>query len=159
MCLPGLLQGIALFLYVYEVLTSQETHLSLESPVTWIALLSLYLDNVRSSEETPYRSPRPVTGIPLLLYVDDVRTSQEKHPQARAVCYGDGFTLLTSFQLYFYYSFRRLIWNQQPFEQQGSTKTKRCVIRWQGFAGFQRANMSQARSLHDAGSTVGHSDE
>jgi hypothetical protein len=29
-----------------------------------------------------------------VLYVDDVRTSQETHPRASTTCYGDSFTLL-----------------------------------------------------------------
>jgi hypothetical protein len=36
---------------------------------------------------------RPITGMALILYVDDVRTSQESHVQTSRGCYGDIFTL------------------------------------------------------------------
>jgi hypothetical protein len=55
----------------------------------------LYVVDVRSSQETRLWASTAFYGDGVtILYVGDVRTSQETHLRASTACYGDGITIL-----------------------------------------------------------------
>jgi hypothetical protein len=55
----------------------------------------LYVDEVRTSQDrTLWVSTACYGGSFTLLYVDDVRTSQDTHPWTSTACYGDSFTVI-----------------------------------------------------------------
>jgi hypothetical protein len=54
----------------------------------------LYVDDIRTSQETPMGFRVCYGDSFTLLYIDDIRTSQDTHIWATTVCYGNSFTLL-----------------------------------------------------------------
>jgi hypothetical protein len=109
-----------LYVYVDGVPTSQETHLWASMACFGDSFTFLYADEVHISQENTHGPLQTVKMITLLficrgcsyltgnhlwvstacyrdsftlLYVADVRTSEETHPCASTVCYRDSYTL------------------------------------------------------------------
>jgi hypothetical protein len=77
---PWSVAGIALFLYVDDIDTSQETSLWVSMACYGDRITFLYVDDVRTSQEVHIRASTDCTGINLLFfYLEDIRTSQETH--------------------------------------------------------------------------------
>jgi hypothetical protein len=79
------------------MLVPHSKHLWASTPCYGDSFTLLYVDDVRTSQETRIWASTPYYGDSFtLLYVDDVRTSQETRQWARTASYGDNFTSLLS---------------------------------------------------------------
>jgi hypothetical protein len=89
---PSPVTGIALFLYVDDVRTSQETHLWASTPLRGDNLTFLYVYDIHASQEAHLWASTPRYGDRFTFsYVDSVHSSEETHLWASTTCYGVRF--------------------------------------------------------------------